>query len=172
MKVGDYFVYEYILNCIWFLNMVHRWLFSDPILCLESLQLFYWLQWWFASCLKILHISFLIASTCLGDFVQVASPSSLHNPTLTSRWVSWDNKNSPPSSQVSAPSNGRSSEKWSHSHQVIKCANFAYKKNYPSLGLHHLWIKEAKFLDSVSIGKKNSCLAIPTIHCQPIRSPM
>ena len=28
-------------------------------------------------CLKILHISFLIASSCLGDFVQVASPSSL-----------------------------------------------------------------------------------------------
>ena len=28
-------------------------------------------------CLKILHISFSFASTCLGDFVQVASPSSL-----------------------------------------------------------------------------------------------
>ena len=55
-------------------------------------------------CLNILHISFLIASTCLGVFVQVASPSSLYNPTLTSRWVSWDNKNSPTSSQVSAPS--------------------------------------------------------------------
>ena len=55
-------------------------------------------------CLKILHISFLIASTCLGDFVQVASPSSLYNPTLTSRWVSWDNKISPTSSQVYAPS--------------------------------------------------------------------
>ena len=54
-------------------------------------------------CLKILHISFLIASTCLGDFVQVASPSSLYNPTLTSRWLSWDNKNYPTSSQVSAP---------------------------------------------------------------------
>ena len=36
-------------------------------------------------CLKILHISFLIASTCLGDFVQAASPSSLYNPALTSR---------------------------------------------------------------------------------------
>ena len=45
-------------------------------------------------CLKILHISFFIASTCLGVFVQVASPSSLYNPTLTSRWVSWDNRNS------------------------------------------------------------------------------
>ena len=56
-------------------------------------------------CLKILHISFLIASTCLGDFVQVARPSSLYNPTLTSRWVSWDYKNSPTSSQVSVPSN-------------------------------------------------------------------
>ena len=54
--------------------------------------------------LKILHISFLIASTCLGDFVQVASPSSLFNPTLTSRWESWDNKNSPTSMQVSVPS--------------------------------------------------------------------
>ena len=54
--------------------------------------------------LKILHISFFIASTCLGVFVQVASPSSLYNPTLTSRWVSWDNRNSPTSSQVSAPS--------------------------------------------------------------------
>ena len=30
-------------------------------------------------------------------------------------------------------------KKWSHSHQVIKCANFVYKKkNYPSLGPHHL----------------------------------
>ena len=55
-------------------------------------------------CLKILRISFLIASTCLGDFVQVASRSSLYKPTLTPRWVSWDNKNSPASSQVSAPS--------------------------------------------------------------------
>ena len=55
-------------------------------------------------CLNILHISFLIASTCLGDFVLVASPLSLCNLTLTSRWVSWDNKNSPTSSQVSAPS--------------------------------------------------------------------
>ena len=50
------------------------------------------------------QISFLIASTCLGDFVQVASPSSLYNPMMTSKWVSWDNKNSPTSSQVSAPS--------------------------------------------------------------------
>ena len=40
---------------------------------------------------------FFIASTCLGVFVQVASPSSLYNPTLTSRWVSWDNRNSPTS---------------------------------------------------------------------------
>ena len=40
----------------------------------------------------------------LRRFVQVASPSSQYNPTLTSRWVSWDNKNSPTSSQVSAPS--------------------------------------------------------------------
>ena len=55
-------------------------------------------------CLKILHISFLIASTCLGDFVQVASTSSLYNPTLTLRCVSWDNRNSPTSWQVSAPS--------------------------------------------------------------------
>ena len=55
-------------------------------------------------CLKILHISFLIASACLGDFVQVASPSSLYNPTLTSRYVSWDNKNNSTFSQVSAPS--------------------------------------------------------------------
>ena len=47
---------------------------------------------------------FLIASTCLGVFVHVASPSSLYNPTLTSRWVSWDNRNSPTISQVSAPS--------------------------------------------------------------------
>ena len=47
---------------------------------------------------------FFFASTCLGDFVQVASPSSLYNPTLTSKWVSWDNRNSPTSSQVSAPS--------------------------------------------------------------------
>ena len=54
--------------------------------------------------LKILHISFFIASTCLGVFVQVASPSSLYNPTLTSRWVGWENRNSPTSSQVSAPS--------------------------------------------------------------------
>ena len=53
--------------------------------------------------LKILYTLF-IAFTCLGVFVQVASPSSLNNPTLTSRWVSWDNRNSPTSSQVSAPS--------------------------------------------------------------------
>ena len=52
-------------------------------------------------CLKVPHICFCIASTCLGNFVQVASPSSLYNPTLTSRWVSWDNKNSPTSWQVS-----------------------------------------------------------------------
>ena len=38
-------------------------------------------------CLKILHISLLTASTCLGIFVQVAGPSSVYNPTLTSRWV-------------------------------------------------------------------------------------
>ena len=50
------------------------------------------------------HFFFFVASTCLGDFVQVASPSSPYNPTLTSRWVSWDNRNSPASSQVSAPS--------------------------------------------------------------------
>ena len=39
-----------------------------------------------------------------GPFVQVASPLSLYNPTLTSRWVSWDNRNSPTNTQVSAPS--------------------------------------------------------------------
>ena len=38
------------------------------------------------------------------DFVQVASPSSLYNPTLTSWWVRWDNRNSLISWQVSAPS--------------------------------------------------------------------
>ena len=43
--------------------------------------------------------------------------------------------------------------KRSHSHQVIKSANFAYKKNYPFLGLHRLLIKEATFLYIVSIGK-------------------
>ena len=53
-------------------------------------------------CLKMVHISFFIASTCLGVFVQAASPSSLYNPTLTSRWVSWDDRNSPTSSQVEA----------------------------------------------------------------------
>ena len=51
--------------------------------------------------LKILHISFLIASTCLGSFVQVVRTSPLYNPTLTSRWVGWDNKNSHTSSLVS-----------------------------------------------------------------------
>ena len=66
--------------------------------------------------LKILHISFFIASTCLGVFVQVASPSSLYNPTLTSRWVSWDNRNSPTSSQVSAPSKHQSN----HPPSIIK----------------------------------------------------
>ena len=40
----------------------------------------------------------------LGRFAQVASPPSLYNPTLTSRWVSWDKRNSPTSSQVSTPS--------------------------------------------------------------------
>ena len=44
--------------------------------------------------LNIWHISFLIASTCLGDFVQVGSPSSLYNPTFASRSVSLDSKNS------------------------------------------------------------------------------
>ena len=53
-------------------------------------------------CLNILHISFLIASTCLGDFVQVANPSSLYNSTLATKWLSRDNKNSPTASQVSA----------------------------------------------------------------------
>ena len=52
-------------------------------------------------CLEIFSHFFLIVSTCLGDFVQAASPSSLYNPTVTSRWVSWDNKNSPTSSLVS-----------------------------------------------------------------------
>ena len=48
---------------------------------------------------------FFIASTCSGVFVQVASPSSLYDPTLTSRWVSWDNRNSPITSQVSIEAN-------------------------------------------------------------------
>ena len=60
-------------------------------------------------------------------------------------------------------------KKWSHSHQVIKCANFAYKKNYPSLGVHHIWIKQC--WDIVCI-RNDSCLAIRTIHCQPMRSPL
>ena len=36
--------------------------------------------------------------------MQVANPSSLYNPTLTSRWIHWDNRNNPISLQVSAPS--------------------------------------------------------------------
>ena len=106
MKVDGYFVYEYMLNCCLVSYTVYRFLFSDPMRCLGSLQLFLLAS--IVICkllrLKILHISFFIASTCLGVFVQVASPSSLCNPTLTSRWVSWDNRNSPTSSQVSAPS--------------------------------------------------------------------
>ena len=51
---------------------------------------------------------------------------------------------------------------------MIKCANFVYKRNYPSLVLHHFLIKEAKFLNIVFIGN-NSCLAILTSHCQLMR---
>ena len=40
----------------------------------------------------------------LGRFCAVASLSTLYNPTLASSWVSWANRNSPTSSQVSAPS--------------------------------------------------------------------
>ena len=36
-----------------------------------------------------------INSTWLGVFVQVVSPSSLYNPKLTPRRLSWDNRNSP-----------------------------------------------------------------------------
>ena len=32
----------------------------------------------------------------------------------------------------------KSSFKLEHKRKVIKCANFAYNKNSPSLGLHHL----------------------------------
>ena len=39
-------------------------------------------------------------------------------------------------------SNGRSSKKWSYSLRVIKCANFAYRKISPSLGLHYLEITQ------------------------------
>ena len=38
---GCYFVYEYMLNCCLVSYMVYRWPFSDPMLCLESLQLFF-----------------------------------------------------------------------------------------------------------------------------------
>ena len=39
-------------------------------------------------------------------------------------------------------SNRRSSNRWSYSHHVRKCANFAFRKNSSSLGLHHLWKKK------------------------------
>ena len=95
-----------MLNCCLVSNMVYRWLFTDPILCLGSLQLFFIR---FNSDLKSVVFEdfahfFFIAATCLGVFMQVASPLSLYNPTLTSRWVSWNNRKIPNSSQVSAPS--------------------------------------------------------------------
>ena len=39
--MDGYFVYEYLLNCCLVSYMVYRWLFSDPMLCLECLQLFF-----------------------------------------------------------------------------------------------------------------------------------
>ena len=38
--MDGYFVYEYMLSSCLVSYMVYRWLFSDPMLCLESLQLF------------------------------------------------------------------------------------------------------------------------------------
>ena len=55
-------------------------------------------------CLKILHISFLMFSICLGVFVVVASPSSRYSPTFMSKVCSWERRYSPTSSHVSAPS--------------------------------------------------------------------
>ena len=55
--------------------------------------------------LKILHISFLIASTCWGGTGVASSPSSLYNPMLAFlMWESFESKNKPTSSHVSAPS--------------------------------------------------------------------
>ena len=103
MEVDGYFVYDICKIAVWFLI----WFIDgcSQIQCyVLGVYIFFIGFNCDLLCLKILHISFLIASTCLGDFVQVASPSSLYNPTLTSRWVSWDNKNSLTSSQVYAPS--------------------------------------------------------------------
>ena len=104
MKVDVNFVYEYILSCCLVSYMVYRWLVLRSNVMSRKSTTFLLTSMVICNllCLKILHISFLIASTCLGDFMQVASPSSLYNPTLKSRWVSWDNGNSPTSSQVSA----------------------------------------------------------------------
>ena len=41
-KVDGYFVFEYC--CLVFFYTAYRCLFSDTMFCLESLQLFYWLQ--------------------------------------------------------------------------------------------------------------------------------
>ena len=55
-------------------------------------------------CLKILHICFFTDPPCFGIFAQVASPSTRYNSTSIPRWDSWDRRNSPTNSHVSAPS--------------------------------------------------------------------
>ena len=56
------------------------------------------------------------------------------------------------------------------SHQVRKCANFAYNKNSSFLGLHHLLIKK-KTIFYISCTKRDSSSIIPTIYCHLKRIP-
>ena len=41
---GGWLLFYILLNCCLGFYMVYRWLFSDPMLCLESLQLFYFIS--------------------------------------------------------------------------------------------------------------------------------
>ena len=54
--------------------------------------------------LKITCISFFINSVCLGVLRNIASPSSLYNPTFISRCSNWDSIYRPIKSHVSASS--------------------------------------------------------------------
>ena len=89
---------------ILFFFFLERWLYSDPMSCLVYNFLLASLVICMLLCLKILHIFFFDRFYLLGRFCAGGYSSSLYNPTLTSRWVSWDKRNSPTSSQVSAPS--------------------------------------------------------------------
>ena len=86
---SGWFMNNFMLNCCLVSYMVYRWLFSDPMRSRKSTTFFIG----FNSDLQVVvferctFLLFLVVSrpTCLGVFVQVASPSSLYNPTLTSR---------------------------------------------------------------------------------------